>query len=46
MRVAFEKNGIGWNMWDYRANFGLATDVNGKRVADPAVVEALGLKQP
>jgi aryl-phospho-beta-D-glucosidase BglC (GH1 family) len=43
MRVALEQNGIGWNMWDWRANFGLATDVNGVRVADPAVVQALGL---
>ena len=43
MRVALEHNGIGWNMWDWRNNFGLATDVNGKRVADPEVVKALGL---
>ena len=46
MRVAFEANGIGWDMWDYRANFGLATEVNGRRVADPMMVEALGLKAP
>lgn len=45
MRLALEANGIGWNMWDYRASFGLATDVNGKRVADPLVVKALGLKE-
>ena len=45
MRVAFEANGIGWAMWDYRASFGLATDVNGKRVADPLVVRALGLRE-
>jgi aryl-phospho-beta-D-glucosidase BglC (GH1 family) len=43
MRVALEQNGIGWDMWDWRNNFGLATDVNGKRVADPDVVKALGL---
>jgi aryl-phospho-beta-D-glucosidase BglC (GH1 family) len=43
MRVALEQNGIGWNMWDWRNNFGLATDVNGKRVADPEMVKALGL---
>ncbi len=43
-RTAFEANGIGWDMWDYRSNFGLATDVSGKRVADPLVVQALGLK--
>lgn len=46
MRVALEQNGIGWDMWDYRANFGLATDVNGVRVADPLIVQALGLRQP
>ncbi len=46
MRVAFEKNGIGWNMWDYRGGFALVTDVNGKRVPDSAVVQALGLNQP
>jgi aryl-phospho-beta-D-glucosidase BglC (GH1 family) len=44
MRVALEQNGIGWDMWDWRNNFGLATDVNGKRVADPEMVKALGLK--
>jgi endoglucanase len=42
-RVALEHNGIGWNMWDYRSNFGLAVNVDGKRVADPLVVKALGL---
>ncbi len=46
MRTALEANNIGWAMWDYRANFGLVTDVNGKRVADPLVVTALGLKMP
>ena len=46
MRTALEANNIGWAMWDYRANFGIVTDVNGKRVADPLVVEALGLKIP
>lgn len=44
MRIALEANNIGWAMWDYRANFGLATDVNGKRLADPLVVKALGLR--
>jgi aryl-phospho-beta-D-glucosidase BglC (GH1 family) len=46
MRTALEANGIGWDMWDYRSNFGLATDLNGTRVADPLVVQALGLTMP
>ena len=46
MRTALEANNIGWAMWDYRANFGLVTDVNGKRIADPLVVAALGVKMP
>ena len=46
MRTALEANDIGWAMWDYRANFGLVTDVNGKRLPDPPIVTALGLKMP
>ncbi len=46
MRVTFEKYGIGWNMWDYQDNFGLVTKTNGgAAVVDPAIAEALGLKQ-
>jgi aryl-phospho-beta-D-glucosidase BglC (GH1 family) len=43
MRVALEANNIGWTMWDYRANFGLADNIDGKRVPDPLIVKALGL---
>ena len=47
MRVALEKNKIGWAMWDYQENFGLVTKTNGgPAVPDPAIVEALGLKMP
>lgn len=44
MRTALESHGIGWAMWDYQTNFGLVTKRDGKAVADPAMVEALGLK--
>jgi hypothetical protein len=29
MRVAFEKNHIGWAMWDYQTNFVVVTKTNG-----------------
>jgi endoglucanase len=47
VREAFEKDKkhrIGWAMWDYRANFGLAIDVNGTRLPDSKVVKALGIR--
>ncbi len=46
MRVAFEKHKIGWAMWDYQENFGVVTKKDGKAVPDPAIVKALGLKEP
>ena len=46
MRVAFEKNEIGWAMWDYQTNFGLVTKANGKTTPDEGVVEALGMHLP
>ena len=45
MRVALEKHKIGWAMWDYQANFGIVTKKDGKTVPDPAIVQALGLKE-
>jgi endoglucanase len=45
MRVALEKNGIGWTMWDYAGGFAAVTRVNGQAQQDPEVVTALGLKQ-
>jgi len=46
VRIALEKNGIGWAMWDWDGNFGLVTRHENTLAPDAAVVEALGLKQP
>jgi len=44
MRVALEKNNIGWAMWDYQTNFGIVTKKDGVATPDPEIVRALGLK--
>jgi endoglucanase len=46
MRVAFEKNHIGWAMWDYQTDFGVVTKANGVTTPDPDIVNALGLHSP
>lgn len=46
MRVAFEKNNIGWAMWDYQANFGVVTKADGVTTPDLQVIKALGLHAP
>jgi endoglucanase len=43
MRVALEKNGIGWTMWDYAGGFAVVNKVNGQAERDPEVLKALGL---
>ncbi len=44
-RTAFEADGIGWAMWDYRGSFGLVTKQDGQPAqVDAAIVGALGLK--
>jgi aryl-phospho-beta-D-glucosidase BglC (GH1 family) len=43
MRVALEKNNIGWAMWDYQTNFGLVTKKDGLTTPDEDIVKALGL---
>jgi aryl-phospho-beta-D-glucosidase BglC (GH1 family) len=44
-RTAFEADGIGWAMWDYRGSFGVVTKQDGQPAqVDGAVVGALGLK--
>jgi hypothetical protein len=43
MRVALEKNGIGWTMWDYAGGFAVVNKVNGQAQGDPEVLKALGL---
>jgi hypothetical protein len=43
MRLALEKYGIGWTMWDYAGGFGVVTKQNGHATPDIEVVKALGL---
>jgi endoglucanase len=43
VRTAFEKNHIGWTMWDYRGGFGVVRVENGNVNEDAAVLKALGL---
>lgn len=43
VRQLCERNGIGWGMWEYDQEFGLAHNINGKRTFDPLVTKALGL---
>jgi endoglucanase len=42
-RVSLERHHIGWAMWDYDGNFGMATKTSAGIVADPEVLRALGL---
>ena len=42
-RTALERHRIGWAMWDYDGNFGLATKGSNGTVADKDVLRALGL---
>lgn len=46
VRTAFERNGIGWTMWDYRGGFGVVTKDGDKTTPDLEILNALGLKQP
>jgi len=41
-RTALESFGIGWAMWDYDSNFGLAVRKGDAATLDPAIVRALG----
>jgi aryl-phospho-beta-D-glucosidase BglC (GH1 family) len=43
MRKTLEKDGIGWNMWDYRGGFALVSKKDGVSVPDEGVVKALGV---
>jgi endoglucanase len=46
VRSMFEKDGIGWTMWDYRGGFGVVHKENGQAaVPDHAILKALGLEQ-
>jgi endoglucanase len=44
VRTSLERHGMGWAMWDYNGSFGLVTKVNGHSVADPNMLDALGLQ--
>jgi hypothetical protein len=44
MRVALEKHGIGWSMWDYAGGFAAVNKTNGQAQEDPELSKALGLK--
>jgi endoglucanase len=46
VRIALEKHGMGWTMWDYSGSFGVVTKTDGVPMPDAATVEALGLKIP
>jgi len=45
-RAALEHHSIGWTMWDYSDNFGVAIKKDGKAVLDEQTVKALGMKMP
>jgi len=44
-RTAFEKNHIGWTMWDYQGGFGVVYKENGVVRDDDLVLRSLGLKK-
>jgi len=46
VRLALERHNIGWAMWDYSDNFGVAIKKDGKATLDEMTVKALGLKMP
>lgn len=43
VRSALDANHIGWGMWDWSGNFGLATHTDGHLTVDPAIARALDL---
>ena len=46
VRTALERHNIGWAMWDYSDNFGVAIKKDGKAALDEMTVKALGLRMP
>jgi aryl-phospho-beta-D-glucosidase BglC (GH1 family) len=44
MRMALEKHGIGWTMWDYAGGFAVVNKSNGQAQRDPELLKALGLQ--
>ena len=43
MRMALEKHGIGWTLWDYAGSFALVNKISGQAKQDPELLKALGL---
>ena len=43
-RAAFERHGIGWTMWDYAGDFGVAVRKDGRVEPDALTAAALGLR--
>jgi aryl-phospho-beta-D-glucosidase BglC (GH1 family) len=46
VRTSLERHNIGWAMWDYSGNFGVAVPKEDRNVLDEATVKALGMKMP
>ncbi len=46
MRIAMEKNHIGWAIWDYQGGFSVVTKSNGATTPNADVLAALGLHMP
>ena len=46
VRTALERHGVGWAMWDWADNFGVAVKKDGKSVLDEETVKALGMRVP
>lgn len=46
VRLALERHRIGWAMWDYAGDFGVALRKNGQAEPDPETAAALGLRAP
>ena len=44
MRMALEKHGIGWTMWDYAGGFAVVNKSNGQAQKEPELLKALGLQ--
>src|SRR5688572_8149043 len=43
MRMALEKHGIGWTLWDYAGGFAVVNKISGQAKQDPELLKALGL---
>ena len=43
MRMALERHGIGWTMWDYAGGFSVVNKTGGRGAPDEPTVKALGL---